>query len=296
MKFHRIALSLFILLARFISTGFAQSGISEDLRIEYTTEVFREGEKNYLFFRIPSLLFSGKIIYAFCEGRKNSLADHGQIDIVLKKSGDFGRTWGDLMIVTAIYNQSCQNPTPIYIQEDDKIILLFTKRTVATDTEDQIRSGTASGYAGAYSAVSLDQGRTWSEILEITDQVKLENWRWYAFGPGGAIHINNAELYKGRIIVPANHSIAGSNGNELLGAHVVYSDDNGKSWHIGATDSEGVGTVNPNELTVAETESGTLYFNARSQNNDPDPVSNRAITYSGDGGITFARKFLHEPQ
>jgi sialidase-1 len=252
--------------------------------IPVRSEVYREGENNYRFFRIPSLMSTDTCLLAFSEGRKNSLADHGQIDIVLKRSWDNGRTWEKMIVVTAFENQSCQNPTPVYIQEQNKIILLFTKRTVSTDTEDQIRSGTAAGYMGAYMTISQDLGKTWSEIQEITDQVKSEDWRWYAFGPGGAIHLKNQDLHRGRIIVPANHSTSGGNGNEFLGAHVIYSDNNGEKWHIGATDSEGLGTVNPNELTVAETSSGTIYFNTRSQNDAPDPLSNRAITYSPDGG------------
>jgi len=264
--------------------------------VTYSSSVFQAGDGNYDFYRIPSLLFADNHIYAFAEGRKNSLSDHGQIDIVMKISDDQGKTWGDLTIITDFNNQSSQNPTPVYIKEEHKIILLFTKRTVASDTEDKIREGTSEGYVGAYVTESVDKGNTWSEIVEITDDVKLKNWRWYAFGPGGAIIIQNVLPYKGRIIVPANHSSLGGKGNEFLGAHIVYSDDSGKSWHIGAVDSEGAGSVNPNELTVVENRENILYFNTRNQNSRPDSISNRAITYSHDGGITFKRKFFHEPQ
>jgi sialidase-1 len=214
----------------------------------------------------------------------------------MKISRDKGKSWGPLIRVTDFNGQSCQNPTPVYIRQAGKILLLFTKRTVATDTEEEIRNGTAEGYVGAYIISSQDQGITWSPVQEITDQVKMKNWRWYAFGPGGAIVLQKGDTYQGRIIIPANHSTAGGSSNEYLGSHSVYSDDQGKTWKIGAADSQGMGTVNPNELTVVETRTGTLYYNTRNQNYQPDSLGNRAITYSRDGGVSFVRKFFHEPQ
>jgi sialidase-1 len=159
-----------------------------------------------------------------------------------------------------------------------------------------IRDGTSKGYMGVYLTESVDNGINWSADDEITDQVKLKSWRWYAFGPGGAIVLKQNKEYEGRIIIPANHSVNRGNGNNFLGSHVVYSDDNGKNWQIGAVDSEGSGSVNPNELAVVELFTGLLYFNTRNQNYHPDTLSNRAINYSQDGGITFIKKFFHEPQ
>ncbi len=286
----------FVLIFIGTSTSISQSIPSDQITVPYTSVVFQSGMDQFEFYRIPSLLWDGHRLFAFSEGRKNSVNDNGQIDIVLKISSDMGKTWGSLIKVTDFNGQSCQNPTPVYIKGKNKILLLFTKRTISSDTEEKIRDGTSEGYVGAYMTGSLDQGNTWSEVQEITEQVKLNYWLWYAFGPGGAIILNKGSTREGRIIVPANHSIKGGSGNEYLGAHLVYSDDYGNSWQIGGIDSEGMDSVNPNELTVIETISGTLYFNARSQNFSPDPRGNRAITYSRDGGISFVRKFFHEPQ
>jgi len=279
-----------------VTAGYSQSDQRNPFIIEYSSRVYEAGEKDYEYYRIPSILIAGDRLYAFAEGRKHDLSDHGQIDIVLKISGDDGRNWSELMTITTFQNQSSQNPTPVFLAEENKILLLFTKRTVAADTEDQLRGGTSEGYVGAYLTSSVDNGITWSTIQEITDKVKLKSWRWYAFGPGGAIVIQKDQEHAGRIIVPANHSVDGGKGNEFLGAHVVYSDDKGRSWHIGAIDSCGIESVNPNELTVIETTTGTLYFNTRNQNDHPETVSNRAITYSRDGGNTFERKFYSEPR
>ena len=64
------------------------------------TDVFAEGEAGYHTFRIPALAVSRKgTLLAFCEGRKQSSADHGDIDLVLKRSFDDGKTWGPLQII-----------------------------------------------------------------------------------------------------------------------------------------------------------------------------------------------------
>ncbi len=56
--------------------------------------LFNSGVDGYHTYRIPSLLLSpGGTLLAFCEGRRNSRDDHGDIDLVLKRSEDGGNTW-----------------------------------------------------------------------------------------------------------------------------------------------------------------------------------------------------------
>jgi len=59
-------------------------------------DIFSGGEDGYHTYRIPSLLVtkSGTLL-AFCEGRRNSRQDWGDIDIVVKRSGDGGQTWSN---------------------------------------------------------------------------------------------------------------------------------------------------------------------------------------------------------
>jgi sialidase-1 len=158
-----------------------------------------------------------------------------------------------------------------------------------------IRDGTSEGYIGVYQVESLDDGLSWSEVREITPSVKKAHWRWYTVGPAGAIRLRYNDRFPGRIIVPANHSVDAGSDNDYLGAHVIYSDDEGASWKVGAVDSEGQSTVNPNETTVVELKDGTLYFNTRNHSST-DTIANRAITYSRDGGLHFTAPFAHEPQ
>ncbi len=73
------------------------SCISAEVR---SVTVFKAGEDGYHTYRIPAIVRAknGDLL-AFAEGRKNSAADHGDIDIVLKRSSDEGQTWGPLELV-----------------------------------------------------------------------------------------------------------------------------------------------------------------------------------------------------
>jgi len=64
------------------------------------TKVFTSGADGYHTFRIPALLVTAKgTLLAFCEGRKNDRNDHGDLDLVLKRSTDGGATWSPLELI-----------------------------------------------------------------------------------------------------------------------------------------------------------------------------------------------------
>lgn len=254
-----------------------------------TTVPFRAGREGYASFRIPAVVRtdSGSLL-AFCEGRVGSQEDFGNIDVVLKRSGDGGRTWGPLQVVAQNGVHLAGNPAPVVL--DTGRILLVQVRNAASATEDAIRRGTVSAANGRRIWVqhSDDDGLTWSAPREITGQVKKTNWRWYATTPGHAV-----QLSTGRVVVPANHSLPPSgtdNGTEgkYNGGHCLLSDDRGQTWRIGYIDDNTNGYVNVNETTAAELPDGRLYFNTR---NDSPAPGTRADAYSLDGGQSLVKPF-----
>ena len=70
-------------------------------RVQLTqTEVFRSGEGGYHTYRIPALITSRKgTLLAFCEGRRQSRGDSGDIDLLLKRSFDQGKTWTKTQVI-----------------------------------------------------------------------------------------------------------------------------------------------------------------------------------------------------
>jgi hypothetical protein len=65
-----------------------------------SVDVFVSGEGGYNTYRIPAIVrtLSGTLL-AFCEGRKNSHSDAGDIDILLRRSFDGGKTWTPTQLV-----------------------------------------------------------------------------------------------------------------------------------------------------------------------------------------------------
>ncbi|MEV0317914.1 sialidase family protein [Streptomyces sp. NPDC050658] len=254
-----------------------------------TTVPFRAGREGYASFRIPAVVRTNSgTLLAFCEGRVGSQEDFGNIDVVLKRSTDGGRTWGPLQVAAKNGADLAGNPAPVVLATGR--VLLVHVRNAAAATEDAIRRGKVSAANGRRIWVqhSDDDGLTWSAAREITSQVKKASWRWYATTPGHALQTS-----AGRIVVPANHSLppAGTdNGTEgrYNGGHCLLSDDLGRNWRIGYIDDNTDGYVNVNETTAAELPDGRLYFNTR--NDSPSPGT-RADAHSRDGGQTLVRPF-----
>ncbi|MEU1402433.1 sialidase family protein [Streptomyces sp. NPDC005728] len=250
---------------------------------------FRAGHEGYASFRIPAVVASGKgTVLAFCEGRADSAADHGRIDIVLKRSTDGGRTWGPLKVAARNGKNLAGNPAPVVL--DTGRILLVHVRAAAGATEAAILRGQVKDADGRRVWVqhSDDDGATWSGPREITAQVKKPGWRWYATTPGHAL-----QLGSGRVLVPGNHTLpptgtdTGAEARYNSG-HCLLSDDRGETWYLGYLDENTDGYVNVNETTAAELPDGRVYFNTR--NDSPSP-GNRADAHSKDGGKTLVKPY-----
>lgn len=244
-----------------------------------TTEIdlFRGGEGGYAVYRIPTLAKtkSGALL-AFAEGRSAGRSDRGEIDVVMRKSTDGGKTWGPLKIVWDDGLNTCGNPSPVVDQKTGRVLLLGVWNNGA-DAESKIMDGTSSDSRHPFVLSSDDEGETWSAPRDISKSVKKPHWRWYAIGPCHGI-----QLPSGRIVMPANHSDH-SDDKHFYRAHVIYSDDAGATWALG-------GTVGPktNESTIAALPDGTLVMNMRSY----EDANRRAVSTSTDGGMTWSKIWL----
>lgn len=237
-------------------------------------QLFTAGENGYHTYRIPSLLVtqSGTVL-AFCEARKHGAGDAGDIDVVLRRSYDHGVTWEPVQLIADDGTNTIGNPCPVQDRETG-IIWLLLCRNAEDGHEKDILAGKASREVLVMK--SGDEGATWSEPKNITEDVKLPAWTWYATGPCHAIQLTN-----GRLLVPCNHAVLDSEKGESgpYTAHVIYSDDHGESWKIGGT----VG-LNTNECAVAELADGSVYINMRSYHGR----NRRASAWSRDGGMTWS--------
>lgn len=230
-----------------------------------STALFTAGVDGYKSYRIPALLTSSKgSLLAFCEGRKMGAGDAGNIDILLKRSRDGGRTWSMQQVVWDDGPHTCGNPCPVVDATTGTIWLLMTHNE-GTDKEHDIVHKTAHGTRTVWVSKSTDDGVTWSAPKNITSAVKDPSWGWYATGPGTGIQLVHG-THKGRLVIPCDHSYDDTAGRVAkgpyeYGAHIIYSDDHGASWQRGGSIRP---KVNECQLTELADGKGGLLINMRS--------------------------------
>ena len=242
------------------------------------TVPYRAKTDGYFAFRIPSLVVSTKgTLLAFCEGRKTSLSDDGDNDLVLRRSVDGGRIWGPLQLVHEEGGDAVVtigNPCAVVDRDTGTIWLTLNRkngRVLVTSSDDD--------------------GATWSPVRDVTNSTSDPGWGWYAMGPGCGIQLRHGK-HRGRLVVPANHRETPDRSGPSA-SHVVYSDDHGRTWKLG-------GTVGPhtNECQVAELHDGTLLINCRNHwgrsGNDPAKKGRRITALSRDGGASWSEPTLDD--
>ena len=138
---------------------------------------------------------------------------------------------------------------------------------------------------------SEDDGKTWSEPINITSQIKNPEWRLFFQGPGRGISMSNGTLvfagqFKDKDQVP--HST------------IIYSKDHGKTWYVGTG-----AKTHTTEAQVVELSDGTLMLNMRDDRNRSnyelsDNYHGRSVAVTTDMGKTWiehntSRTALTEP-
>ncbi|MBN1388920.1 MAG: exo-alpha-sialidase [Bacteroidales bacterium] len=242
-------------------------------------QLFVSGQDGYHTYRIPSIAVTKKgTILAVCEGRKNSSGDSGDIDLVLKRSEDQGETWSNQEVIWDNGENTCGNPCMVVDNETGTVWLLSTWNN-GKDHEYQIIDQTSNDTRRIFVLHSTDDGMTWSRPAEITGDVKKPDWTWYATGPGSGIQLKYGK-YKNRMIIPCDHIEAGT---KHYYSHIIYSDDNGKTWHLGGRTPE----HQVNECEAVELTGGRIMLNMRNYNLS---VKYRQTAISDDGGLSWKKQ------
>lgn len=229
--------------------------------------LFVSGQGGYHTYRIPAIVAGARgAVLAFCEGRKTSGRDDGDIDLLVRRSLDGGRTWQPVQLV---YEEggdqpiTIGNPCPI-AAADGTIHLLFCRNNRQT-----------------FYLKTTDDGRTFSPPVEITAALRPFPFSFTRLGTGPVHGIQTAT---GRLLAPLwlNDKIG-----QNYRSGVALSDDGGTTWKAGGlvpADIQGL-----NECTVAELPGGKLLLNMRNRQ-----AKCRAAATSADGGLSWSRPQLVE--
>ena len=236
----------------------------EDTRIT----LFRQGDGGVFGFRIPAILTlaSGRVL-TFCEARRDSLKDSGRIDIVMR-AGD-GERFGPMRVAVSGGGHTVGNPSPVQDPATGRVFLLYNAND-ADRPEAMILKG--QGSRTVHMVYSDDEGETWSSPRDLTAQVKLPRWTWYAIGP-----CHGAALPGGRLAFGCNHASLDewAGDRPVYRSHLLFSDDHGETWHIGPSLGQ-----DTNECSLAAYADGGLLISMRRHPAD----GCRALAYSADGG------------
>ena len=260
-----VAARIVFLGAALVGAGLNASRAEEALR---QVDVFTSGSEGYHTYRIPGIVLSNEgTLLAFCEGRKTGRGDHGDLDLVLRRSTDGGNSWEPMQLV---YEEggtekiTVGNPCPVVDRTTGTIWLPFCRdndRVLITN--------------------SSDDGRSWAQPVEITEHVKKPDWGWYATGPGHAV-----QLKSGRLVIPCDcgDSKGWSDWDKKGRSLVFFSDDHGASWNLG-----GVTDPAMNECEAVELADGSLLLSMR-QYLGPQQ---RAFSTSSDAGLSWSKPEHH---
>jgi sialidase-1 len=296
MKISRVARGLFAALVATAAVGaspatsLAAAGPADQVSAAAVgnTLVYKEKTEGYDCFRIPAVVKAGNgNLLAFAEGRNGGAGfcnDRGDIDLVVKRSTDNGKTWSAPQVVIEGFGDTKGNPTPIVIPSTGRIVLLSVMECVKNPDCNRVPRV----------SISDDNGKTWAAPKVLTTQLGFSAApEWLATGPSHGIVLTRG-AHAGRIVAGMSYTTAGKNSGAL-----VYSDDQGVTWKRGATDTPATSAMNPQEISVTELVDGKVYAAARNQANNGNKcldggAKNRAFAISSDGGASFSTKFTYE--
>lgn len=253
--------------------------------------------------RIPGLVTATDgTLLAMWDARKENGRDlQGDIDIVIRRSTDGGQSWSQPVTAIDMHQYgglpekfNGVSDANILVDKNTGKIFVFglwmhgviNEKTGQNETDldefsgvwnHQWRNyGSQPGYdlnrsAQVMMVQSTDQGRSWSTPINITRQVKNENWWLLAPAPGRGITLKD-----GTLVFPSE----GRDGQGKAFSSITYSKDGGTTWSTSNAAYNGT-----NESTVVQLSNGSLMLNMRKSSNRGLQVGNgRVVATTSDLG------------
>ncbi|QNF35745.1 exo-alpha-sialidase [Adhaeribacter swui] len=218
--------------------------------------VRRAGDEKVNTYRIPGIgtTDKGTLISVYDIRYENSRDLPANIDVGMSRSTDGGKTWEPMKIIMDMgaphENNGVGDPAILFDPVTKKIWVaaLWSKgnRSIAGS-----KPGLSPDETGQLVLVSsADDGKTWSEPISITNQVKNPAWNLFFNGPG-----NGIAMQDGKLVFPAQYW----DEKGMPHSTIIYSTDHGKNWKGSIYGPK----ANTTESQVIETRPGTLMLNMR---------------------------------
>lgn len=266
--------------------------------LRFGTVVRSAGQDGCDTYRIPGIVTTnaGTLIAVYDNRYNNSKDLQEDIDIGMSRSTDGGRTWEPMRVIMDMgeYGGLPQNLNgigdPSILYDHATGTLWVAALWMSGSAPDKMlwwasQPGMTPQETGQFILVrSTDDGLTWSEPINITQQIKDPAWQLLLQGPGRGITLDD-----GTLVFPAQFkadigvkSLDG--GQYTCHSTIVFSRDGGNSWHIGAGAKS-----NTTEAQVAQLADGSIMLNMRDDRNrsDKGDTNGRAVAVTSDLGKTW---------
>ena len=211
-------------------------------------------------FRIPGIIRTkkGTLIGSFDAryGHEGDLC--ADIDVATVRSTDGGQTWTTPTVTMDAGPggaNGCGDPCILQDKKGRIWIQALVCHFGGGASLSVSKTGFDKNQTGQWGMVYSDNdGKTWcKEYVNVTEQVKQEEWTCILAGPGNGICTR-----KGVIVFPAQ--IWQNGANPRCRSTICYSKDNGKSWKMGTGLPHAT-----SECQVVELEDGSLMLNCRNE-------------------------------
>jgi sialidase-1 len=256
------------------------------------------GQDNCDTYRIPGMVTTseGTLIAVYDNRYNNSKDLQEDIDVGMSRSTDGGQTWESMKVIMDM-GEWGGNPERLNGIGDPAVLYDHTTGTIwvaalwisGFSETDMLwwasKPGMKPTETGQFVLVkSTDDGLTWSEPINITEQIKDPAWQLFFQGPGAGITLGD-----GTLVFPAQFKAdigekALDGGQYTAHSTIVFSKDGGETWHVGNG-----AKPNTTEAQVVQLADGSLMLNMRDDRNRrvKDETNGRAVAVTSDLGETW---------
>lgn len=260
------------ILAVLVPAGLSVAQSSEAESFFALVDLFEAGESGYTTFRAPTILVSPKgTLLVSTEARKDGFGDWSDINTIIRRSKDGGRTWETPLTIIDDGLNAVNNNTFLVDRETGKLHLMH-----------------AINYERVYWRTSTDDGVHWTAPREITEVFNTyrtrDKYPWIVVAPGMSpgIVLQHGK-HKGRFVVPVWLALEHRHRPSIC--TTVYSDDRGETWQAGEVIArDGHQTRNPSETVVIELSDGRVMASVR----DESPEYLRVVSISPNGATDWS--------
>ena len=243
--------------------------------------VRHSGDDGVESYRIPGLVTTnaGTLLGVYDVRHNNSADLQEYVEIGLSRSTDGGQTWEKMRIPMSFgeygglpkAQNGCGDPAILVDKQTGTIWIVAAwthgmgwNRAWTNSMPGMDKEHTAQ----LVMVKSEDDGRTWSEPINVTEQMKDPSWYFFFQGPGRGITMDDGTL------VFASQYIGK---DKIPNAGIMYSKDHGKTWKVSKH-----ARTNTTESQVAEIAPGVLMLNMRDNRG-----GSRAVSTTTDMGETW---------